>query len=127
MPRKNLPADQRALLKYYAQLSEQDRASLMAFAEFLALRRPSENEDQAPEKMAPVEPKQIPRPAQESVIGAIKRLSETYPMLDRSELLTETSSLMSAHIMQGREAAAVIDDLEALFASHYAKHTGAGK
>ena len=45
----------------------------------------------------------------------------------RKELLTESSSLMSAHIMHGRAASAVIDELEALFALHYKRITSAGE
>jgi hypothetical protein len=34
-------------------------------------------------------------------------------------MLNETSSLMAAHVLNGRPARDVIDDLEALFARHY--------
>jgi hypothetical protein len=44
----------------------------------------------------------MPRPSQESVVAAIKRLSKTYEMLDRGPMLNETSALMSAHVLQGR-------------------------
>ena len=119
-PKQNLPADQRRLLKLYKSLSEQDRESLTAFAEFLA-RRGAEVEADEGESTPPAEPKQIPRPEDESVVGAIRRLSETYFMLDKSVLFTETSSLMSAHLLQGRKAPDVIDELEALFETHYRK------
>ena len=115
----NLPSDQRSLIRLYTGLNKDQRATLLAFAEFLASRKGAEAD--VDEKPAWPEPKPLPRPGQESVIGAIKRLSESYFMLDRSELLTETSSLMSAHIMKGREASAVIDDLETLFAANYAQ------
>ena len=88
----------------------------MAFAEFLQNRAA---EAEPAENGPPPEPKTIPRPKKESVVGAIKRLSETYYMLDRSSLLNDTSSLMTAHIMQGREASKVIDDLEAMFARQF--------
>lgn len=52
-------------------------------------------------------------------MGAIKRLSLTYDMIDRGTMLNETSALMSAHILQGRAASEVIDELEALFARYY--------
>jgi len=117
----NLPSDQRSLIRLYTRLNEEQRATLLAFAEFLASGKGAGAD--VDEKPAWPEPKLLPRPEQESVIGAIKRLSESYFMLDRSELLTETSSLMSAHIMKGREAAAVIDDLETLFAANYAQHS----
>ena len=118
-----LPADQRRLLDHYARLDPEQQRMLLAFAEFLATRRMAEEEAAgAPAKAVAESPLEIPRPRKESVVGAIKRLAQTYPMLDRSELLDETSALMSAHIMQGREAAAVIDDLETLFRTHYESH-----
>lgn len=43
-------------------------------------------------------------------------------MLDRSAMLNDTSSLMAGHIIRGRPAAEVIDELEALFARQYAKY-----
>ena len=70
----------------------------------------------------PLEPERIPRPKEESVVGAIKRLSHSYFMLDRSAMLNDTSSLMGAHVLQGRPASEVIDELEALFARHYVKY-----
>jgi superfamily I DNA/RNA helicase len=117
----NIPAEQRRLLKLFSQLGEQDRESLIAFAEFLA-GRSEQGEEAGPEENAGSEPKPIPRPETESVVAAIKRLSETYHMLDRSLLLTDTSSLMTAHLMKGREAPDVIDELEELFARHYQEH-----
>ena len=115
-PKMNLPAEQRRLLKLYASLSAQDKESLIAFAEFLESRTTGSEE--------PVlhEPKTIPRPEQESVVGAIKRLSESYFMLEKSELFTKTSSLMTAHLIQGRSAPDVIDELETLFVSHYEQY-----
>jgi hypothetical protein len=43
-------------------------------------------------------------------------------MLDRSAMLNDTSTLMGAHVLQGRSASVVVDELEALFARHYAKY-----
>ncbi len=116
LPQKlNLPGDQRRLLKLYKALDAQGRDSLLAFAEFL-LQRDTEQSDQPVVK---AEAELLPRAEGESVVGAIKRLSASYPMLDRSMLLTKTSSLMTAHIMHGRPAHDVIDELEALFAGYY--------
>jgi hypothetical protein len=55
----------------------------------------------------------------ETVVAAIRRLSASYPMLDRRRLLNTTSSLMAQHILQGRAAAEVIDQLEQAFLEHY--------
>ena len=113
-----IDSTQRRLLKLYRTLPEQGRASLMAFAEFLAHRaEAAEGEvDQAAE---PPPPKSIARPQRETVVAAIRRLSESYFMLDRQVLFHETAGLMSAHVLQGRPARDVIDELEQLFADHY--------
>jgi hypothetical protein len=115
-----IPADQRKLLKAYAALEEQDRASLLAFAEFLAARSGEQTEGSTDPE--PSEPMPIPRPDEESVVGAIKRLSESYFMLDRAMLLDETSELMTAHLVRGEAANEVIDRLEALFERHYREY-----
>ena len=114
--------EQRQLLKLHAGLDTQDRASLLAFAAFLAQRAGAQQADAEPPE--PPEPKLIPRPAQETVIGALKRLSASYFMLDKSTMLNETANLMGAHIMQGREAREVIDELEVIFARQYRRLTG---
>ncbi len=69
-------------------------------------------------------PQLLPRPEQESVVGAIKRLSQSFSMVDRSKMLHESAALMSEHLLQGRPAAEVIDDLERLFRRHYQRQTG---
>ncbi len=117
-----ISADQRKLLKVYAALGKQDRASLLAFAEFLAAR--GSDSEQAASDPEPAEPKAIPRPDDESVVAAIKRLSESYSMLDRALLLDETSELMTAHLVRGVAAVEVIDRLEELFDRHYQAHSG---
>lgn len=108
----------RHLTKLFDQLDEQDQTTLMAFAEFLAARQPEAEQQDA----VPQQPKDIPRPAKESVVAGIKRLSETYPMLDRQDMLNETASLMGAHVMQGRPAADVVDELEKVFRTHYERY-----
>jgi hypothetical protein len=40
-------------------------------------------------------------------------------MLDRSKMLNETSVLMTQHVISGRDAVEVIDELEILFRRHY--------
>lgn len=109
---------ERQLAKLYRSLGPEDQDTLLAFGEFLALRGTANSQ----EAQAPLEPEQIERPRDESVVGAIKRLSQSYYMLDRSAMLNDTSSLMGAHVLQGRPAGAVIDELEALFARYYAKY-----
>ncbi len=108
---------EKSLLECFRRLPDAERDTLVAFAEFLVERAGTEPVD--------IQPKPIPRPEGESVVGAIKRLSETYHMLDRSKMLHETSGLMAQHVMQGREAVEVIDELEIVFSRHYKKQFGA--
>lgn len=108
---------ERELVELFRRLPPTGQESLFAFAEFLVVRSGAD-EGPAPE------PKAIPRPEKESVVGAIKRLSESYHMLDRSKMLHETSALMAQHVMQGREAVAVIDELEIVFRRHYERQFG---
>ena len=106
--------DERRLSRLYRALGAADRHALIAFAEFLAHR-----DHPATTPAAPQEPRPLPRPEGETVIAAIRRLSLSYPMLDRAPMLHETSALMSAHVLQGRAAGEVIDALEALFERQY--------
>jgi hypothetical protein len=113
---------QRRLVRAFHALEPSDRETLLAFAEFLLQRGGAKTETrQDPAELVP-----IPRPTEETVVAAIRRLSKTYGMLDRGAMLSETSALMSAHVLQGRPCAEVIDELEALFARYYqdyrAKH-----
>ncbi|MGV6857870.1 MAG: Crp/Fnr family transcriptional regulator [bacterium] len=110
--------DEKKLLKAFKKLDKTSRQSLIDFAEFLATRHGEEKE--------PVEqePLDIPRPESESVVKAIKRLSATYPMIEKSLLFNDTSLLMSRHILQGAPACEVIDELEVLFRNHFDEHHG---
>jgi hypothetical protein len=107
----------RRLLRIFRSLAPDDRRTLLAFAEFLAACS-RDGEDQPP-----ADPLPIPRPEHESVVGAVKRLSRSYFMLERSgTMLNETSALMAGHVLHGRPAAEVIDELEALFARYFAEY-----
>lgn len=115
-PKVALPPAQQRLLRLFRQLPEAEQESVLAFAEFLLQRAaPASPPAEADERR----PLDIPRPASESVVAAIRRLNMTFPMLDRDALLHEASALMTAHVMQGRPAADVIDELEAVFRRHY--------
>lgn len=115
------PAQQR-LLDCFRKLSKNDREQLVSFAEFLVYRdRTGSSKTGEAESIEPTDltPLDLPRPESESVVAAIQRLSKTFHMLDKESLLHETSALMSAHIMQGRAADVIIDDLEQLFRQHF--------
>ena len=119
--RKRPSPEQRKLLELFDALDEQNRLSLLAFAEFLT-NRDQEVVISELKNDKPLEPKLIPRPAVESVVKAIKRLSASYFMLERDKMLDETSSLMMAHVMRGQDAVSVINDLEWLFERHYQRY-----
>lgn len=107
------------LLDLSERLGAADRQTLLAFAEFLAGRTSGAS---AVAPAAPVEvpePEDIPRPADESIVAGLKRLSKTYPMLDKSEMLSATSDIVATHVMQGTDPAEVIDRLEQIFSDHY--------
>jgi hypothetical protein len=110
-----------AILSVLAKLSAVDQAAVQSFAEFLAHRA---GRQVKPATAAPVlvelpEPEAIPRPDDEKVVAAVKRLAKTYFMLDKTKMLGVTSELVTQHIVQGRDAVEVIDELERLFETHY--------
>ncbi len=114
-----LDTDQRRLLACFAKLGEADRDTLLAFADFLAARSPTDGNATA---TAPQQPKKIPRPKKESVVAAIRRLTETYYMLERKDMFSDTASLMGAHVMHGRSARDIIDELERAFRRQYERY-----
>lgn len=114
---KSGPKPEKRIVELFEQLPEAERKSLLDFAEFLASRC-------EPATPLSLEPREIPRPQEESVVAAMKRLRETYHMLDHSKLLHEASGLMAQHLMQGRPAPEVIDDLELMFLRYFEKLVG---
>ena len=98
------------LLDLFGRLAPGQQDKLIAFAEFLSVRTPRAGNGK---------PAVIPRPTRETVTKAIRRLVQSYPMLDRRQLMAEASQCMAQHALGGREAAGVIDELEAVFARHY--------
>lgn len=122
---------EQSLLDIYRQLSKHDAHSLLRFAEFLAGyedttakivdQEPVVSEATAEASDDIPQPEVIERPEQEKVVDALKRLSATYPMLDKKLLLDKASELVAQHIMFGKPAKAVIDDIEKLFSEAYDK------
>lgn len=101
-----------SLASIFENLPEKDQNTLFEFAEFLKSR--------APDPASKItEPLGIPRPEEESVVAAIKRLKINYPMVAQKKLLNETSELMMQHMMQGKASADVIDELELLFENKF--------
>lgn len=120
---------EKRLTKILRKLPPEQTAALLDFAEYLLMRHGVSGLE-AETTVGGVEipkPLEIPRPAEETVVKAVKRLRTTYPMLDPRRLLNQTSELMTQHIVQGREAVEVIEELEILFRTHYEKMTENGK
>lgn len=105
------PAEKK-LLSVFKKLAASERENLQTYGEFLLVQH------QATPQIIP-EPQLIPRGENESVVAAIKRLSASYSMLEKPQLLNESSVLMTQHVMQGRVVDEVIDELETLFARFY--------
>ena len=96
----------RALLAVFERLEPRQQDMLMEFAAALAVR----DEVAVPAVMRPE-----PRPADESVVAAIRRLIRVYPAAERRRLMGPVSLLMAQHALQGQAATEVIDELEAVF------------
>ena len=107
----------KSLADIFDYLPEKDQNTLFEFAEFLKSRAPVPAPDVT-------EPLGIPRPEEESVVAAIRRLKQNYPMLLQQELLNETSNFMMQHMMQGKASIEVIDELELLFETKFTQFVG---
>ena len=101
-----------SLTEIAAALPDEALLTLIEFSEFLASKHPAEQ--QVDQVYNP-----LPRPEGESVIAAIKRLSKSYPMLDKTTLFDQTSAAMSAHILQDVSKQESIDKLERVFKEKY--------
>lgn len=100
------------LVDLYESMDDECKQSLSDFADFLY------------EKSGPVvkeipPPDEIPRPQEESVVGAIKRLKTTYHMVESMTVFSAASSLMTEHMVKGRDVTEVIDEMEVLFEEAY--------
>ncbi len=116
VPRKNKTPTRDSRLEELADtaawLPDDALLSLHEFAVFLGNKYP-------PEAPATAEIVPITRPESEGVIPAIKRLSKTYPMLDKRVLFEQTSAAMSAHVLNEVTAKESIDRLEKMFRKEY--------
>ena len=105
------------LLEHYRQLNAEQQRMLLEFAVFLSARKAGAEVPETSDRP----PLPIARPETETVVMAIKRLAQTYPMLDRRKLFGDTSKFVAQHALEGRPAVEVIDELEIVFARHYEK------
>lgn len=117
------------LLSYFRQLSQSDSHALLRFAGYLASGQQADtkHEPQTEVEAVPAGPAEIPcpqlteRPENERVVDALKRLSNAYPMLEKKILLDKASGIVAQHVMFGKPAKVVIDEIENLFADAYAE------
>ncbi len=103
------------LLQMLDRLDAEGLRTLADLAEFLAAR--AENRFDA--EIVTL------RPQSESVVQAVKRLNRSFPMLSRAQLMGPVGDLVSQHMVDGRDAEAVIDALEALYASAFSARRAA--
>lgn len=111
-----LKPQEQKVLKLFRALGGVQQQTVTSFMEFLL------NQGERATEHKPLQPDPIPRPDKESVVKAIKRLRATYHMLDQNRLFNETSQHMTSHLLHGKPAAQVIDELEAMFAQHYRRY-----
>lgn len=101
-----------ALIDLYESMDDERKLGLSDFAEFLLAKYGSIVKDIPP-------PDEIPRPESETVVGAVKRLKLTYHMVGSMSVFSEASSLMTDHMVKGRDAVEVIDEMQILFEKAY--------
>ena len=100
------------LIDLYEAMDDERKLSLCDFADFLyAKAGPVVKEIPAPED--------VPRPEQETVVGAVKRLKIKYHMIESMTVFSAASSLMTDHMVKGRDVVEVIDEMEVLFEEAY--------
>jgi len=115
-----MKSEERKLLGIFERLAPDQQDKLIEFAEFLTVS------DAGRDDPAAAAPEILPRPADESVTMAIRRLVRSYPMLDRRGLMAEASQFLAEHALRGRPAHEVIDELEVVFSRHYEGHKSTG-
>ena len=107
------------LLAIFETLNEEKQTSLIDYAEFLQ----SKGDLVSVEVQAPLS---IERPSDETVVGAINRLKQTYPMIESMSVFSAASSLMTEHMINGRDVIEVVDEMQVIFEEAYQVMTVTG-
>ena len=102
------------LTSLYESMDDERKLSLCDFADFLYARA-------APVSKEILPPEDVSRPQEETVVGAVKRLKIKYHMVESMTVFSAASSLMTDHMVKGRDVVEVIDEMEMLFESAYDK------
>ena len=103
-----------ALIEIYEAMDDERKSSLADFADFLYAKADPINKEILP-------PEDIARPEKETVVGAVKRLKESYHMIESMSVFSAASELMTDHMVKGRDVVEVINEMEILFENAYNK------
>jgi uncharacterized protein YjcR len=120
-PTQQLSKTERELCRLYKSLGDNERETLLSFAEFLS-HREVETKNKKKKRAVLQQPTLIIATEGESVVKGIKRLKLSYFMIENENLLHEVSALMSEHVMKGVSAQAVISKIEAVFDTFYQQY-----
>ena len=102
------------LTDLYESMDDERKLSLCDFADFLYAKAEPVSKEIPP-------PEDVSRPQAETVVGAVKRLKIKYHMVESMTVFSAASSLMTDHMVKGRDVVEVIDEMEMLFESAYDK------
>jgi len=121
-PTQQLSKNERQLCKLYKQLSDNERETLLSFAEFLTSRDAVSGGVNLIQEVVLQQPLLIKATENESVVKGIKRLKSSYFMIEDENLLHEISALMSEHVMKGVSTEEIIPKIEAVFDKFYQQY-----
>ena len=120
-PAQQQSKEERKLCKLYKSLGDNQRETLLVFAEFLNEKFVDAGIVEDAEAVLQL-PILIEITENESVVKGIKRLKSSYFMIEDDNLLHEVSALMSEHIMKGVSAEDIILRIEAVFKKFYQQY-----
>ena len=100
------------LTNLYEAMDDERKLTLCDFADFLYAKSGPVVKEIPP-------PDDIPRPEQETVVGAVKRLKLKYHMVESMSVFSAASALMTDHMVKGRDVVEVVDEMEILFEDAY--------
>ncbi|MBF0195618.1 MAG: Crp/Fnr family transcriptional regulator [Magnetococcales bacterium] len=101
------------LLAAFRHLNPANKLTLIQFAKFL------QSQQTEGEKPISQEPLDLPKPADESAVKALKRLKRSYPMIDADMSLLDDASRLLMEKITGTPDQEVIEKLEALFVERF--------
>ena len=110
----NAVKSSKKLIELYESLDKERQQSLSDFADFLLAKS-------GPILKEVPQPEDILRPEKETVVGAVKRLKLKYHMIESMSVFSAASTLMTDHMVKGRDVVEVIDEMETLFFDEYNK------